>query len=88
MILLDPQYDAYAPIVRRVGGVIVTVKLDEEDWSIPREALAAAFSPRTKLIVINTPHNPTGKVGTSTHQCSGAFRSKRAVGQLQDVNVW
>ena len=63
VILLDPMYDCYAPMAARAGAVVVPVKLNLEDWSIPRDALAAAFSPRTKLLLINTPHNPTGKVG-------------------------
>ena len=66
VILLDPMYDCYAPMAARAGAVVVPVKLNLEDWSIPRDALAAAFSPRTKLLLINTPHNPTGKVGDCT----------------------
>jgi aspartate/methionine/tyrosine aminotransferase len=38
------------------------VKLDSSDWSVPHDQLAAAFNERTKLILINSPHNPTGKV--------------------------
>lgn len=56
------MYDAYAPMAERAGATVVTVGLNVEDWSIPREALAAAFSDRTKLLLINSPHNPTGKV--------------------------
>ena len=62
VILLDPTYDAYAPMAKRAGAVVVPVPLDEEDWSIPREGLEKAFSDKTKLILINTPHNPCGKV--------------------------
>ena len=56
------MYDAYAPMAARAGAVVVPVKLDPQDWSIPHVALEEAFSHRTKLILINTPHNPTGKV--------------------------
>ena len=44
------------------GGVPIIVKLNEDDWSIPHAELEAAFSPRTKFVLVNTPHNPTGKV--------------------------
>ncbi len=56
------MYDAYSVMAERAGAKVVPVKLDENDWSIPRSALEAAFSARTKLILVNTPHNPTGKV--------------------------
>jgi len=59
------MYDAYAPMAARAGGVVVPVKLNSEDWNIPHNTLERAFSPRTKLILLNTPHNPTGKVTPS-----------------------
>ena len=52
-------------MAKRAGAKVVPVALNEEDWSIPRDALVDAFSERTKLILINTPHNPTGKVKCS-----------------------
>ncbi|KAK9823662.1 hypothetical protein WJX72_004501 [[Myrmecia] bisecta] len=61
-IFFEPLYDAYLPLCQRCGGVVKTVKLNPHDWSVPREELAAAFSPKTKLILVNSPHNPTGKV--------------------------
>ena len=62
VIILDPMYDAYSVMAERAGAVVIPVKLDEDNWSIPTDALDAAFSERTKLILVNTPHNPTGKV--------------------------
>lgn len=59
-ILLQPAYDAYVPLVERAGGVAVTVNLNPPHWTIPFEALAAAITPRTRLIIANTPNNPTG----------------------------
>ena len=56
------MYDAYLPLITANGGVPKIVPLDTADWSVPHAALEAAFSDRTKLIVINSPHNPTGKV--------------------------
>ena len=58
------MYDAYSIMAERAGAKVIPVKLNEEDWSIPRESLSAAFSDRTKLILVNTPHNPTGKAGS------------------------
>lgn len=59
-IMLQPCYDAYVPLVERAGGVAVTVNLDPPHWSIPFDALAAAITPRTRMIIANTPNNPTG----------------------------
>jgi len=62
VVLIEPLYDSYLPIVRRAGGVPKLVRLEPPNWELPRDALAAAFGPRTKLLVMNTPMNPTGKV--------------------------
>jgi len=64
VVLFEPAYDAYAPMLRRLGAVIRRVRLVPPDWSLPREALAAAFSPKTKLVLLNSPMNPIGKVFT------------------------
>ncbi len=60
VILLDPSYDSYAPAVRLQGGLPVHVPLRETDFSVDWARVEAALSPRTRLIVVNTPHNPTG----------------------------
>ena len=62
VVLIEPLYDSYLPIVRRAGGVPRLVRLEPPDWALPREALAAAFSDRTKLILLNSPMNPCSKV--------------------------
>src|SRR6478609_3374372 len=62
VVLIEPLYDSYLPIVRRAGGIPKLVRLTPPTWELPREELAAAFGPRTKAIVVNTPMNPTGKV--------------------------
>jgi aspartate/methionine/tyrosine aminotransferase len=64
VILFQPLYDSYLPIVRRAGGVPRLVRLTPPDWTITREALEAACSPRAKLLVLNNPLNPTSKVYT------------------------
>ncbi|MBM3644714.1 MAG: aminotransferase [Alphaproteobacteria bacterium] len=62
VVLLEPLYDSYLPIVRRAGGIPKLVRLEPPHWRLPREALAAAFGPKTKLILLNTPMNPCSKV--------------------------
>jgi aspartate/methionine/tyrosine aminotransferase len=61
-VLIEPLYDSYLPIIERAGAVPRCVRLEPPDWALPREALLAAFSRRTKLLVLNSPQNPTGKV--------------------------
>lgn len=62
VVLFEPLYDSYLPIVRQAGAVPRIVRLQPPDWTIPEEDLRAAFGARTKLVVLNTPMNPTGKV--------------------------
>jgi N-succinyldiaminopimelate aminotransferase len=64
VVVLEPAYDTYAPVIRRLGAVPRCVRLVPPAWSLPRAELAAAFSPRTKLLVLNSPMNPSGKVFT------------------------
>ena len=62
VVLIEPLYDSYLPIVRRAGGIPKLVRLEPPSWSLPRKELAEAFSERTKLILFNTPMNPCSKV--------------------------
>ncbi len=62
VILIEPLYDSYLPIVQRGGGVAKCVRLEPPGWELPRAELEAAFSDKTKLILINTPQNPCAKV--------------------------
>lgn len=64
VVLFEPLYDSYLPIVRLAGAVPRLVRLEPPHWYIDPETLAGAFSDRTKLILFNTPMNPTGKVFT------------------------
>jgi aspartate/methionine/tyrosine aminotransferase len=59
--LFQPLYDAYLPLVLRAGGVPRLVRLTPPDWRITEEALAEAFTPKTRLVVFNNPHNPTAR---------------------------
>jgi N-succinyldiaminopimelate aminotransferase len=61
-VLFQPLYDSYAPMVRRGGGVPVLARLAPPHWRFDRAMLEAAFTPRTRLVVLNNPVNPTGVV--------------------------
>ena len=62
-IILDPAWVSYEPIVQAAGGVTVKVKLDyRRDYRITAEALEAACTDRTRLLIINYPNNPTGRI--------------------------
>ncbi len=62
VILFAPLYDAYAPMVRRSGGIPRIVRLEPPLWRFDRAMLEAAFTPRTRLVVLNNPLNPTATV--------------------------
>jgi aspartate/methionine/tyrosine aminotransferase len=62
VIVFQPLYDSYLPIIRLAGGVPKLVSLQPPDWRFTREMLAAAFTPRTRFVVLNNPTNPTGVV--------------------------
>jgi aspartate/methionine/tyrosine aminotransferase len=64
IVLIEPLYDTYLPVVRLLGAVPRLVRLEPPHWTLPRDALAAAFGPKTKAILLNTPMNPAGKVFT------------------------
>jgi len=65
VVLIEPLYDTYLPVVRMLGAIPRLVRLQPPDWALPRADLAAAFGPRTKAILLNTPMNPVGKVFTA-----------------------
>ncbi|HSI42492.1 MAG TPA: aminotransferase [Xanthobacteraceae bacterium] len=62
VVLFQPLYDAYLPLVLRAGGVPRFVRLVPPSWRLTEEALSAAFTPRTRVVLFNNPHNPTGRV--------------------------
>ena len=62
VIVMTPAYDAYAPLVRRGGGVVREVALQPPGWRIEQSALEAAVTPATRAIIFNNPHNPTGRL--------------------------
>jgi aminotransferase len=64
VIVFEPFYENYGPDAILCGAVPRFVRLHEPDWALDEGELAAAFTPRTKAVVLNTPNNPTGKVFT------------------------
>ena len=64
VVMFEPSYDSYAACASMAGATPRLVRLHAPDWSFDADELAAAFGPRTRLILLNTPHNPTGKVFT------------------------
>lgn len=64
VVLFQPLYDSYLPMVRRAGGVARLARLAPPHWRIDRPMLETLFTPRTRLVVFNNPHNPAGTVAT------------------------
>jgi methionine aminotransferase len=64
VIVIEPAYDSYLPAIALAGGHAVTVAmaLGEQGYHVPWDRVAAAITPRTRMILLNTPHNPTGSV--------------------------
>jgi N-succinyldiaminopimelate aminotransferase len=62
VVLIEPLYDCYQPLVKRAGGVPKLVRVTPPKWELDGDALAAAFSPRTKAVLLNNPQNPAAKV--------------------------
>jgi N-succinyldiaminopimelate aminotransferase len=62
VVLFQPLYDAYLPLVLRAGGIPKMVRLKPPHWKFDEEMLARAFSPRTKVVLFNNPLNPTATV--------------------------
>lgn len=62
VIIFDPSYDSYDPAVRVAGGVPVHIALDAPEFKVDWDKVAAQISSRTRMIIVNTPHNPTGTI--------------------------
>ncbi len=62
VVVIEPLYDSYLPVIRRAGGIPRIVRLTPPLWELPRDDLANAFSDKTKLLILNSPMNPNGKV--------------------------
>ncbi|MGB6309623.1 MAG: methionine aminotransferase [Steroidobacteraceae bacterium] len=62
VIYFEPAFDSYAPIVRLQGATPIAIKLSPPGYRVDWDTVAAALSPRTRMIIVNTPHNPTATV--------------------------
>ena len=62
VLVLEPAYDCYIPAIQLAGGTVKTVSLNTEDFTPDWDAIEAAVNEKTKLLIINTPHNPSGAV--------------------------
>ena len=62
VIIFEPAYDSYRPSIELAGGKTVVYTMEAPDFKINWSLLAAMISPKTKMIIINTPHNPTGTI--------------------------
>lgn len=65
VIIFEPAYDSYAPAVRLNGGMPIAFRLKHPDYSIDWDEVKRLISSRTRMIIINSPHNPTGKILTA-----------------------
>ncbi|MFV8280941.1 methionine aminotransferase [Christiangramia marina] len=62
VIVLKPAYDSYEPTIQLAGGIPVQIQLKSSDYKVDWEEVASAITNRTRMIIINTPHNPTGTI--------------------------
>jgi len=62
VIVMEPAYDSYVPAIQLCGGIVKRVELCMPDYSVDWDLVRSQISPRTRMIIINTPHNPTGTV--------------------------
>ncbi len=62
VVLFQPLYDSYLPMVKRAGGIPKLVRLEPPHWRITEDALKKVFSKKTKAVLFNNPHNPAGIV--------------------------
>lgn len=62
VIIFEPAYDSYAPAVRVMGGIVKALELEPPDYRIPWAMVRKLLSTKTRLIILNTPHNPTATI--------------------------
>lgn len=77
VIYFEPSFDSYAPIVRLQGATPVAIKLTVPDFQVNWDEVRAAITPRTRMIIVNTPHNPSGMVFSADdlHQLANLTRN-------------
>ena len=79
VLCLDPAYDSYDPAIRLAGGRAVHVPLRPQDFSVDWDRVRAAITPHTRLLILNSPHNPTGAVLSAADmaELTGIVRESR-----------
>jgi len=88
VIIFTPAYDSYAPMIRRAGGVPVEVALQPPEWRLDQAAIEAAVSERTRAIIFNNPHNPTGRLYSAEEmEALAAVARERGLTVISD-EVW
>ena len=87
VVVFDPLYDSYAAGIAMAGARRSPVTLRPPDWRLDPAALEAAITPRTRLLLLNTPHNPTGKVfgATELEQIAAVCREHDLVAIADEV---
>ncbi|WP_378186136.1 methionine aminotransferase [Aquimarina sp. W85] len=65
VIIFEPAYDCYEPSIRLFGGVTIPIQLSYPNYTIDWDQVAEAITPKTRMIIINTPHNPSGTTMSS-----------------------
>jgi len=65
VIVIEPAYDSYRPSIEMAGGVVVPYRLEGPEFTIDWQVMSDLINDRTKMIIINTPHNPTGTILSS-----------------------
>jgi N-succinyldiaminopimelate aminotransferase len=68
VVVFQPLYDAYLPLVERAGGVAKLVRLEPPHWRVTAEALSAVASDRTRLVILNSPLNPAGTLASAAER--------------------
>ncbi|CAK9145193.1 unnamed protein product [Ilex paraguariensis] len=87
VILFDPSYESYETCITMAGGIPVYVALDPPYWTLDPDKLMKCFTARTKALVLNSPHNPTGKVFTTDELeiIAGACRDRDCLAVTDEV---
>ncbi|KAL6339767.1 hypothetical protein AAG906_034853 [Vitis piasezkii] len=87
VILFDPSYETYGGCITMAGGIPVCVDLDPPHWTLGPNKLMKSFTVKTKAIILNSPHNPTGKVFTKDELeiISGACLTKDCLAITDEV---
>ncbi|GFQ02458.1 kynurenine--oxoglutarate transaminase 1 [Phtheirospermum japonicum] len=87
VILFDPSYETYDTCIRLAGGVPVYVGLDPPNWTLNSDKLDKSFTDKTKALVLNSPHNPTGKIFTMDELeiIAGACRRRDLIAVTDEV---